>query len=400
MYTLNNLIDKAYNDLLSAGFSENTVYGAYWYIWYRLVKKHGKDAIFEESMCHEYCKDYFEKDIFNMDFSDLIQVQKRYLKAFSILIQCSRNMPLKKLNRHYHRDFILDDRSQKLLDEYIRECIKDGNSETTINNKKTRIRSFMIDIDFQNINKKSVAQYLTERKIKQGSIAYTIDIRLIRRFLLFCYEKGELDKSILLSWPDKMPDMTNKKIPSVYSIEEISILLKSAKVFERENNHLRNYAILSLVAYTGMRANDVTNLRPCDIDWRNNEIRIIQQKTKKEVVYPLLPQIGNPIIEYVQNERPDGEYLFLKENSQKLNSSIITGIINSYFEQSPIKINGRHFGAHSLRHSIATIMVNNGISLFLVANTLGHSNIDCVKIYGKVDIAHLRKCVLEAPYHA
>lgn len=309
-------------------------------------------------------------------------------------------MPLKKLNRHYHRDFILDDRSQRLLDEYIQKCMEDGNSETTINNKKMRIRNFMIDIDFKNISKDSVVLYLKKRKAKQNLTTYAIDTRLIRRFLIFCYEKEELDKSILLSWPDKMPDIVNKEIPSAYSVEEISTLLKSAKVFEREDNHLRNYAILSLITYTGMRASDVTNLRPCDIDWRNNEIRIIQQKTKKEVVYPLLPQIGNPIIEYIQNERQDGEYLFLKENGHKLNQSIVTRIINNYFAQSPIKINGRHFGAHSLRHSIATIMVNNGISLFSVANTLGHSNIDCVKIYGKVDIAHLRKCVLEAPYHA
>ena len=196
MYTLNNLIDKACNDLLSAGFSEKTIYGAYWYIWYRLVKKHGKDAIFEESMCHEYCKDYFEKDIFSMDFSNLIQVQKRYLKAFSILIQCSRNMPLKKLNRHYHRDFILDDRSQRLLDEYIQKCMEDGNSETTINNKKMRIRNFMIDIDFKNISKDSVVLYLKKRKAKQNLTTYAIDTRLIRRFLIFCYEKEELDKSI------------------------------------------------------------------------------------------------------------------------------------------------------------------------------------------------------------
>ena len=58
MYTLNNLIDKACNDLLSAGFSEKTIYGAYWYIWYRLVKKHGKDAIFEESMWYYVKKKY------------------------------------------------------------------------------------------------------------------------------------------------------------------------------------------------------------------------------------------------------------------------------------------------------------------------------------------------------
>ena len=195
-------------------------------------------------------------------------------------------------------------------------------------------------------------------------------------------------------------NIKNKKIPSVYSIEEISLLLKSAKTCKSEENHLRNFAILSLIAYTGMRASDVVNLRPSDIDWRNNEIRIIQQKTKKEIIYPLLSQIGNPIIEYIQNERSGGEHLFLTEHGHKLSPALVTGIINTYFKQSPIKINGRHHGAHALRHSIATIMVNNGISLFSVANTLGHSNVDCVKIYSKIDITHLRKCVLEAPYHA
>lgn len=400
MCTLKNLIDKAYNDLLASGLSKKTVYGSNWYIWNRLVRMYGEDAVFEESMCLEYCREYFGRNIFDMDSSDLLKVEKRYITAFHNLIQSSRNIPFRKFSMHYRRDFILDDFSQNLLNEYIQKCIDNGNNNQTITNKKKVIRNFMIDIDFQNISKESIISYLEERRNKLNSITYTIDTRLIRRFLLFCYENGQLDRSVLLAWPDKMPNTVNKKIPSVYSIAEISILLNSAKVFKREDNHLRNYAILSLITYTGMRASDVTNLKPRDIDWRNNEIRIIQQKTKKQIIYPLLPQIGNPIIEYIQNDRPDGEYLFLKKDGNKMNQSVITGIINGYFEQSPIKINGRHFGAHSLRHSIATAMVNNGISFFSVANTLGHSNISCAKIYGKVDLSHLRKCVLEDPYHA
>ena len=50
MYTLKQLIDKAYDELLVAGFSEKTVYGANWYIWNRLIRKHGENAIFEESI--------------------------------------------------------------------------------------------------------------------------------------------------------------------------------------------------------------------------------------------------------------------------------------------------------------------------------------------------------------
>ncbi len=400
MYTLNDLIDKAYRELLDSGLSEKTVYGGNWYIWNRLVKKHGGDALFNENMCYEYCEEYFKRDIFAICRNDLLQVEKRYISAFKNLTQSSKDIPFKKIDRHYHRDFKLDDISQYLLDAYIIRCKEDGNNDTTISNKKLRIHNFMVDIDFPNIDEESVKTYLMMRRSKQGFIAYSIDVHLIRRFLVFCYEKGAIDKEVLLSWPEKLPDTQNKNIPSVYTSEEISILLESAKAFTREDNHLRNYAILSLIAYTGLRANDVVHLKPSDIDWRNNEIKIIQQKTKREVILPLLPQVGNPIIEYIKEERPEGKWLFLKERGGKINSAMVTRIINLYFEQSPIKINGRHFGAHALRHSIATNMVNDGISLFSVANVLGHSSIDCVKIYSKVDIANLKKCVLEAPYHA
>ena len=133
MYTLKQLIDKAYDELLVAGFSEKTVYGANWYIWNRLIRKHGENAIFEESMCHEYCKEYFGKDIFSIDFNQLIKIEQRYIKAFRNLVQCSRDIPFKQFNRHYHRDYILDEKSQRLLDDYIQKCIAIENDDKIYN---------------------------------------------------------------------------------------------------------------------------------------------------------------------------------------------------------------------------------------------------------------------------
>lgn len=400
MYTLKQLIDKAYQELLDSGLSKKTVYGSNWYVWNRLVRIYGEDEIFKEDMCFKYCNSYFGRDIFNMDKTDLLKVEKNYIVAFNNLIQSNNDIPFIKKDFHYRRDYKLDDYSSNLLNDYLKYSKENGNGERTLKNKKQRIRNFIIDIDFKNINRKSVIAYLSKRKAEQGIIAYGIETRLIRRFLLFCYEKGKLDKSIIQLWPDKMPNIDNKQIPSVYSLEEISILLKSAKSFTHEDNHLRNYAILCLIAYTGMRANDVVHLKPSNFNWRENKITFIQQKTKKELIYPLIPQIGNPIIEYIKSERKQGTYLFLKENGDSLNTQAVTSTINIYFENSPINIGNRHYGAHALRHSIATNLVNNGISLFTVANTLGHSDIKSVKIYGKVDITHLRKCVLEAPYYA
>ena len=104
--------------------------------------------------------------------------------------------------------------------------------------------------------------------------AYVIEMRLIRRFLIFAYEKSAISKDILLAWPDNMSSIKNKDIPSAYTIEEIRELLISARDFKYEDNHLRNYAVLCLTAYSGIRASDVANLKFENIDWRKNEIRI------------------------------------------------------------------------------------------------------------------------------
>ena len=139
-----------------------------------------------------------------------------------------------------------------------------------------------------------------------------------------------------------------------------------------------------------------------NFNWRTNQIKFVQQKTKKEHVIPLIPEIGNPIIEYIKEERHgNSSYVFTKENGEKISkSAVVTTIINNYFCIAPIEINGRHYGPHALRHSMATRLINNKVDGFSVANVLGHSCIQCVNIYAKVNLENLRKCVLEAPYHA
>lgn len=399
MYTLKELCDKAFTELIDSGLSYKTVYSANWYIWNRLVRKHGEDCIFEEQMVYDYCLEYFSRDIFTIDSSKLLKIEARYIIAFNNLINSSKNIPCPEFDLHHRRDFPLDDESEALLQEYIEASKAEGNSERTLANKEYRIRNFLIDSDFKNLDANKIKDYLAKRKSEMKGISYTIDMRMIRRFLVFAYSKGKLKKEILFAFPEKMPSYQDKNIPSAYSAEEIRDLLITAESFEREDNHLRNYAILCLIAYSGIRANDVVNLKLSNINWRSNQIRFIQQKTKREHIIPLIPAIGNPLANYIVNERNSAsDYVFVTEDGRKLITQIITSIIQIYFSNSNIDLKGRHYGAHSLRHSIATNLINNSVSSFIVANVLGHSSVECVKIYAKVDIVHLKKCVLEAPY--
>ena len=401
MIKLKDLIDKSFNILLDIGLSYKTVYSANWYIWNRLTKIHGENIIFEEWMVFEYCEDLFKKDIFTLPKNKLLPIERRYRIAFNNLLDIYNGNQLKKVNYHYMRDLELSNNCQMILDDYILYSEEKGNSKRTIKNKEERIKHFLVYSDFDNITTTKIEDYLKERRRSLSNVSYTIDMNLIHQFLIFCFNKNIISKEILRSWPDKIKGQIGKKIPSAFTLEEIELLLKSSKAYTREDNHLRNYAILCLVAYTGIRASDVTNLKVSDIDWNNNLIKFVQQKTSKEHIIPLIPEIGNPIVNYIINERPKSKanYLFLSEKGEKIKTSQqITSIINTYFSNSPINLNGRHFGAHSLRHSIATNLINNNVPIFNVANVLGHSNTTSVTIYAKLNLDGLRKCILEAPY--
>lgn len=401
-YTIKELIDKAYQELLDSGLSPKTVYGSNWYIWNRLQRKYGANTLFDEKMIFEYCYEYFNKDIFNEKRSNISFNEYRYTLAFKALLKVYHNEAIPKFNIHYHRDYTLDEKSNLLLKNYITKCEFDGNGNRTLQNKYNRIRNFIIDIDLPNITTTKIQEYIKGKLSVCRPISYIIEFRLIRNFLLYCYEHNYISKEILLAWPNNTSSNYGKDIPSVYSNDEIKTLLTSAKNYKNEDNHLRNYAILCLITYSGIRISDVINLKLSNFNWRTNQIKFVQQKTKKEHVIPLIPEIGNPIIEYIKEERHgNSSYVFTKENGEKISkSAVVTTIINNYFCIAPIEINGRHYGPHALRHSMATRLINNKVDGFSVANVLGHSCIQCVNIYAKVNLENLRKCVLEAPYHA
>ena len=157
---------------------------------------------------------------------------------------------------------------------------------------------------------------------------------------------------------------------------------------------------MCFITYTGLRAFDICNLTFDNIDWNLNKITVIQNKTKKEVSFPLISQIGNPLINYITKERPNttNNYIFVTEKGKKMISAGVTTIINRYFTCSSIKIKNKHHGPHALRHSLATTLINNNTPVYNISKVLGHSDTRSLSIYSKVDINNLRKCVIEVPY--
>ena len=394
--TLEELISKAQMEMRTHGYCEKSIYCAYLYIWIKLYDYNNPKEELKEVVIEQFLNDYFRTDLSKIEKEHLSINQRRYLRAFDVLIKVNNNIELETITKIEYK---MSDTLNKIYKKFITLANENNNSERTIKNKKRVIKLFIKKSNFNNPTRQNIINYLESLNTKK-TITNTIDNRLIRKFLELCYEENYINIDILRLWPDSFPNRNCSNVPSEYSNDEIKTLLIESFNFKNEDCHLRNYSILSTVTYTGLRASDICNLKFENIDWNLNKITIIQQKTKKEVSFPLISQIGNPLIDYITNERPksSSNYIYLTEKGEKLTPTSITTIINRYFINSTINIKNKHYGAHALRHSLSTILINNEIPAYNISKTLGHSDTRTLNIYSKVNLTQLRKCVIEVPY--
>lgn len=218
----------------------------------------------------------------------------------------------------------------------------------------------------------------------------------LRVLLRFLGENGFTERNLLCAVPKFSWDKKSK-IPSSYSPQEVHKLLNS---IDRGNpKGKRDYAMLLLAAVIGLRAGEICNLRFENINWIKNELTFQQTKTNKSILLPLLPNVGNAIIDYLQNGRPisDSRAVFLRHICPigPLIKSTLHSIVTHYMELAGISIpNGKKHGPHALRHSLATALLEASTPLPVISEILGHDSSETTSIYLKIDIRHLRECAL------
>ena len=220
----------------------------------------------------------------------------------------------------------------------------------------------------------------------------------LRGFFKFLYMMGIISTNISAFIP-KDNYQKQAKLPSYYTEEEIEKLLKSV---ERGNIvGKRDYAILVLAAYLGLRASDIARLRFENLHWDQNTIILRQYKTGKNISLPLLPVVGNALLDYIQYGRPksDEQYIFLLIISPFLHvrPQTIAGMINRRFSYAGFKSTKRRHGGHALRHSLVKELLNNKQSLPVISEVLGHKNTTSTRHYIRIDTESLGQCALEVP---
>ncbi|MDA8441993.1 MAG: site-specific integrase [Peptococcaceae bacterium] len=292
---------------------------------------------------------------------------------------------------------------EEVLTAYEREC---ANNEYSIRGMRTRLQRLFFFVDYLSLRRVTAVGHITPKIISdyvisicpkhEKSIASILTT--LRVFLRFLYLNGYTDKDLSLSVP-KQNKYHYPTVPSTWDPSEVKRMLD---VIDRGNPRgKRDYAILILVAKLGIRVSDIKALKLSNLNWANKTITIRQEKTKNQVTYPILHDVGWALIDYLQNARPkcDVPYVFVRLNApfQAFGENAnLHNIITEYIRLAGINVpRGKRHGLHSLRHSLASALLEQGASLAVISDILGHVDSKSTSVYLHTDLNGLKACALD-----
>lgn len=296
-------------------------------------------------------------------------------------------------------DYPLPGEIGKIAQSYLDHLKELRRSEGTIINHHRMLSYFIsglsekgkthiIDIDEQDI-----IDFVDHTQVAKDHHFYTI-----RQFCRYLYDNGFITRNLgyvveRANFPQK------KKLPSVYSAEEVRQIESSVEQYSKVGK--RDYAILLMASRLGLRVSDIAGLTFDNIDWDNNRIILKQHKTGNPVELPLLPEVGEALVNYLRYARPESMLpnVFLSACApyRPMNRLGLNGVVIRIMRSSGVNLAGRKFGPHSMRHSLASNMLKSGASISVISEALGHESSETTREYLRVDVTSLTKCALDVP---
>jgi site-specific recombinase XerD len=207
-------------------------------------------------------------------------------------------------------------------------------------------------------------------------------LRTFLRFLIVQY--GVVDFTGLIP---AVAVWSQDQIPSYLSESEVLKLLNHCD--KRTQKGLQDFTMLRLLYSLGLRASEVAKLTLDDIHWQTGELTI-QGKGSKLSTMPLSQDLGDDLVNYLY-QRPacDSPSLFVSPTLKPITSNSISKMVAKRLKNIGL-YRKKGMSAHSLRHSLATHLLQKGATLQQISEVLRHQNTDTTQIYAKVDFNRLR----------
>ncbi|MFN4181627.1 MAG: site-specific tyrosine recombinase/integron integrase [bacterium] len=220
--------------------------------------------------------------------------------------------------------------------------------------------------------------YITSKK-RPSPASRTQAISVLRSFFSFATRQGyiPLNPAQHLHLPK-----SSHSIPSYLTVEEVETLL--GHIPADSPISLRNRAIMELMYGSGLRVSEVVDLKLSDIRWDDRFI-ILQGKGKKYRLVPMTERVKSFLREYLEHSREkilkgkSSPYVFVSQKRGKMTRQMIFLLVKQACRDAGL--NARTIHPHSLRHSFATHLLQQGAELRAVQMLLGHQDISTTEIY-------------------
>ena len=292
-------------------------------------------------------------------------------------------------------DIILETSLRRLLEAYADHCRRNGLREGSVQLYWKLALRFLKGLEDAGV---TGAADIGPHEVSCACLALKSNYYLsaIHTFLRFLAEEGytQRDSSCIVPLFKRPQPM-----PPVYSEAEIR---RIEAAVDRQGPHgKRDYAALLLATRLGIRGGDIATLTFEELDFKRNTICLTQQKTAAPLSLPMLPEIKAALLDYLEHERAssDSEYVFLslKPPFSHISVQLLGKLTSAAIRSAGIVPGGRKCGPHAFRASLASSMVNDDVPYEVVRNTLGHTDVNAIKSYAKLDVERLRVYALAVP---
>jgi len=398
--TIRELITRLERELIRVGYAEATL-NYYRSIWKRIIAyfEERGETFFSEAVAMEYVDN--KCDFFAKEKAGALTQSNVYL--FRVVRMMGDFQQHGVILRRYERTLsrVNNPQNQAHLAKFKTHCAASGYATHTRNSYARTAENFLCYIEAHGISLETITAVDLTAFVKTllGYSYKMVEFVLCgtRAFLRFLHREGMVPADCAESLPN-IQSRKQTRIPSVWNKDD---LLKLLDAIDRGNpSGKRDYAIILLVARLGLRSIDVKRLTFSHFNWNENYFEFSQSKTGRLVRLPILKDVGWAIIDYIKNGRPvsDSPYVFLRHLAPIqpfADEDHLHQIIRKYHRLAKIPVSSpKRIGMHSLRHTLATTLMENNVSVDDIAGILGQQSTESTPIYLKSSLNLLRECAL------
>jgi site-specific recombinase XerD len=286
--------------------------------------------------------------------------------------------------------------------EYLEQVV--GLAPNTCQNHLRDIAGFLEAVPIRGVkelaalNPIQLTSYLSLRSADYQPASLRQVAGSLRQFLRFSQQRGWTEPSLDLAVPQIACRAAND-LPAYLTEPQFTQLLDSCKRNTAEGR--RDRAIILCLARLGLRAGELAALELHDIGWRQGTVCLQHTKNGSSAELPLLEDVGQALASYLRTGRPDCDHpqIFLLDSPPRsMNRHAISSVVQRGLRRCGIQV--PRPGAHLLRHTLASHLVQKGANLKEIADLLRHRHVNSASVYAHVDLPALQALAQPWPKEA